>query len=186
MHKGQKILIGAVAATSALSLIGGAAAAAASSASGKTTGTVHVWVTASTGAVDKILLTGVIGDHGTATSINKNGTVNTNGNYVKVALQSGGFEVNAVAFNAAMNKLQPVVNASTCTVWAAGSGPVTLFNGTGAYSGISGTLTISTDFAFLGPRYASGPKKGQCNMGNSARPVAEFEGDITGSGTVSF
>ena len=82
MHSSLKSFVSAITAAGVLLLIGGAAAASAS-ASGSTTGTVHVWVTPGSGAVDKILLTGVIGDHGTATSINKDGTVNANGEYVK-------------------------------------------------------------------------------------------------------
>lgn len=185
MNNTMKSLVSTLTAAAALSLVGTAAAASAS-ASASTTGTLHVWVTSSTGAVDKILLTGVIGDHGTATSIDKNGTVNANGEYVRLALQKGGFEVNAVAFNTQLQKMQPSVNAATCTAWGSGTGPVTLFDGTGAYAGISGTVTISTSFAEIGPRFASGPKKGQCNMSNSAQPVAQFSGNITGSGTVSF
>jgi hypothetical protein len=185
MHSTLKSLVRAITAAGVLSLMGGAAAVSAS-ASGSTTGTVHVWVTPGKGAVDKILLTGVIGDHGTATSINKDGTVNANGEYVKVALQKGGFEVNAVAFNTRLQKLQPSLNAATCTAWATGSGPVTLFDGTGAYAGIGGTVTMTTSFAEIGPRFATGPKKAQCNMSNNAQPVSEFMGDITGSGTISF
>jgi hypothetical protein len=185
MQSSLKSFASAITAAGVLSLMGGAAAASAS-AMGSTTGTVHAWVTPANGAVDKILLTGAIGDHGTATSINKNGTVNVNGEYVKVALQKGGFEVNAVAFNTQLEKLQPSLNAATCSAWGTGTGPVTLLNGTGAYAGISGTLTMATSFAEIGPRYATGPKKGQCNMSNNAQPVSEFMGDITGSGTVSF
>ena len=185
MNNSLKSFASAITAAAVLSLIGGAAAASAS-ASASTTGTVHVWVTPGTGAVDRILLTGVIGDHGTATSINKDGTVNASGEYVKVALQKGGFEVNAVAFNTGLEKLQPSLNAATCTVWATGSGPVTLSDGTGTYAGISGTITMATSFAEIGPRFATGPKKGQCNMSNNAQPVAQFMGDITGSGAVSF
>ena len=58
-------------------------------AAGSKNGTVHIWVIPGSGAVDKILLTGVIGDQGTATSMDKDGTVNASGEYVKVALQKG-------------------------------------------------------------------------------------------------
>ncbi len=80
----------------------GATAAPAAAATMTTTGTIQVWVTPSrhtNSAVAKIVITGVIGDYGTATTINKNGTVNDNGNYVKIVLQHGGFEVNSVALN---------------------------------------------------------------------------------------
>jgi len=45
--------------------------------------------------------------------------------------------------------------------------------------GITGTPHITERFAGIGPRYASGPKKGQCNMSNNAQPIA-FWGSITG------
>ena len=47
--------------------------AASTAAPATTTGSVHIWVTPGKGAVDRILLSGVIADDGTATSIDKNG-----------------------------------------------------------------------------------------------------------------
>ena len=138
------------------------------------------------GAVSKIVITGVIGDYGTATSINKNGTIDANGNYVKIALKHGGFEVNSVALNQKTNNAPPtMVNTTTCSFDFGGSGPVTLFNGTGMYTGITGTLNITEKFGGIGPVFTSGPKKGQCNMGENVQPIA-FYGSITGSGKVSF
>jgi hypothetical protein len=185
MHRSSRWLL-AVAAVGGTLGVGGAVASASTpaAAASPTHGTVHVWVTPGKGAVDQILLTGVIGDHGTATSIDKNGTVSKNGEYVKVALADGTFEVNAVAFNRKLDKLQPTVNAANCSAWATGSANITLFGGTGAYAGISGTIRMTTSFAAILPRYATGAKKGQCN-GNGA-PVAQFQDDLEGSGNVSF
>lgn len=173
--------------TAALMLaVGGTVAVVASQAAPLTrNGTVHIWVTPGKGAVDQILLSGVVADHGTATSIDKDGKVDQNGDYVKIALQHGGFEVNATAFNHRASNQQPTVNKTTCSAWATASGPVTLYNGTGTYTGISGTVHITTSFAFLLPRYKSGAKEGQCNTGNNATPVAEFDGDILGSGHIT-
>jgi hypothetical protein len=151
-------------------------------------GTIGVWVTIGNlnSAVSSIIVTGAIGDYGTATTINKNGTVDQNGNYVRITLKKGGFEVNSVALNKATNNAPPIMqNATTCSVVFGGSGPVTLFNGTGMYTGISGTVNITQRFAAIGPRVATGPKKGQCSMNNNAPPVA-FYGTITGTGKVSF
>ena len=53
------------------------------------------------------------------------------------------------------------------------------------YAGITGTIQITEKFAGIGARYTSGAKKGQCNMSNSAQPLA-FYGSITGTGKVSF
>ena len=61
-----------------------------------TAGTIEIWVTPGSGAVAKILVTGAIGDDGTATTIDKNGKVDDNGDYVDVALKHGGFKVNSV------------------------------------------------------------------------------------------
>jgi hypothetical protein len=185
MHRSAQWLLTAAALCGTLGV--GAAAATASPSPHSTSpthGTVHVWVTASNGAVQPILITGVIGDHGTATSIDKDGTVDKNGEFVKIKLAHGTFEVNAVALNQRLNKLQPTFDRANCSVWAAGSGNVTLSDGTGAYAGISGTIRITTSFAAILPRFASGPKKGQCNA--NAAPVAQFQGALEGSGNVSF
>jgi hypothetical protein len=159
---------------------------ATSHTSGARHGRVHVWVTPGKGAVDKILLTGAIGDFGTATSETKSGKVDANGNYVKIALKQGSFTVNAVAFNKKANNTSPHVSSATCTLWVTVSGPVTLSDGTGAYAGISGRIHITTSFALLLPRHHSGPRKGTCNMSARAKPRAEFDGQIIGSGPVTL
>lgn len=169
-----------------MALAGTVAVVASEAAPASTSGTLHVWVTPGKGAVDQILLSGVIGDNGTATSTDKDGKIDKNGAYVRVALQHGGFVVNATAFDMKAARQQPTMNKSTCSTWATISGPVTLSDGTGAYAGISGTVHITTSFVFLGPRYTSGAKKGQCNLGSNVTPVAEFDGDIIGSGQISY
>ena len=73
----------------------------------------HAELTNVNSAVDKIILTGVIGDYGTSTNINKNGTVNSNGNYAKVALQHGGFEVNLTTLNKVTDNAPPLMANST-------------------------------------------------------------------------
>ncbi len=166
----------------------GATAVPATAATMTTTGTVQVWVTPTSvnGATSKIVITGVIGDYGTATTINKAGTPNPNGNYVKIALQKGGFEVNSVALNKKTNTAPPLMeNMATCSVVFGATGPTTLFNGTGAYTGITGTIIITEKFAGVGPWYTSGAKKGQCNTTSNMPPVG-FYGSITGTGKVSF
>jgi hypothetical protein len=146
----------------------------------------RIWATPGNGAVAAIVVTGAIGDYGTATTIDKNGKVDENGDYVKVALKKGGFEVNSVVLNQKTNAAPPImVNNTTCSVEFGGSGPVTLFNGNGMYAGITGTLHITETFAGVSGRYTSGAKKGQCNMSNNSQPVA-FWGSITGTGKIEF
>jgi hypothetical protein len=185
MYNRSKSFIGGLVMASTVAL-GAAGVAAASASTAPTSGTVHVWVTPGKGAVDQILLTGAIGDYGTATSVDKDGTVNASGEYVKIKLQTGTFMVNAVKFNQRLNKLAPTINMTSCTAWGAGSGPVTLYDGSGSYAGISGTITMTTSFAAIFPRFTTGAKKGQCNTSNNAQPVASFNGNLTGSGVVSF
>jgi hypothetical protein len=62
---------------------------------------------------------------------------------------------------------------------------VTLFNGTGLYTGIAGTLTVTETAAFILPGYTSGKNKGTCNTSNNAQPVKQYA-SIIGTGTLSF
>jgi hypothetical protein len=148
-------------------------------------GALTAFTTSGAGAKSPILFVGAIGDHGTSTSIDKNGKVDANGDYVKIVLKKGTFEVNAVALNKKLNSLNPTVNKATCSATASGSGPVTVFKGTGLYAGISGTLKATVTFAFLGPLFTSGAHKGQCNLAGNAAPVAQYS-SIVVTGHVSF
>ena len=152
-----------------------------------TAGPVKVFVTPSeaNGEHGTILIVGAIGDWGTTLNINANGTPDPNGNYAKVTLQKGTFDVNLTSLNALSNKGQPTFYPGSCSGIFSVKGPVGLSDGTGAYKGISGTLTITQTFGFIVPRYASGAHTGQCNMSNSAQPVAQ-RGVITGSGNIGF
>ena len=76
-------------------------------------------------------------------------------------------------------------NTTTCSFSFTASGPVTVFNGSGSYKGISGTVEITENFYTILPHIASGKHKGQCNESNSATPVA-YVGNISGSGKVNF
>jgi hypothetical protein len=157
-------------------------AAGALTANVPTAGVIHIWVEAATsGATSPIVITGAIGDSGTATSETKSGKVDSSGDYVKVVLKRGTFMINSVELDQIGNKAQPVGSQATCSAFVQVTGPVTLYRGTGAYAGISGTLEVTEVFAFVGPRDASGA----CNTSNSAVPVASFS-TITGAGIVKF
>jgi hypothetical protein len=132
-----------------------------------------------------VLFTGAIGDHGQALTITKNGKANANGNYVKVTLTRGTFEINSTILNARANKAHPSGDSTTCSGALEVAGPVSLFDGTGLYTGISGTLTVTETFAFNAPRFASGADKGKCNTSATAQPTAVYS-SIIGTGTVSF
>lgn len=165
------------------SLFGVPAASGASTAKG---GTIFVSVTPNNSATYPIVIAGAIGDYGTATTIDKNGKVDQNGNYVKIVLKHGAFEVNSTALNKAANSAPPTSNnTSNCSYSFTFTGPVTLFDGTGAYAGISGTLKITETYVAVLPTYTSGQHKGQCNESNNVQPIAQ-NGNISGSGTVAF
>jgi hypothetical protein len=166
-------------------LFGSSAAARAAAPAG---GPIRVFVTpdlAPGSPNGTIVITGAIGDYGTTLNIDKNGKTDANGNYVKIILKKGAFEVDSTKLNALANKMQPTMNAATCSASGTVVGPVTLFGGTGQYAGISGTIKITETFAFIGPTYTTGAKKGQCNMSNNSQPLAEY-GAIIGTGTVKF
>jgi hypothetical protein len=148
-------------------------------------GVIKIFSKASNTPVAPILITGAIGDYGKSVTMDKDGKPDNNGNYVKVGLRKGTFEVNATQLNAVTNHATPTVNTTTCSFSFSGTGPVTLFNGTGLYAGISGTARITVSFAVIGPSYTSGPKKGQCNMRENIQPLAQY-GTVTGTGLVKF
>jgi hypothetical protein len=160
---------------------------AATGAATPTGGLIKVFVQPkeASGEHGTILVIGAIGDWGTTLNINANGTADPNGNYAKVSLQKGTFVVNLTTLNALSNKVQPTVYAGSCSIVFTVKGPVGLSEGTGAYKGISGTLTITETFGAVLPRYTSGAHMGQCNMNNNAQPDAQ-DGVVTGSGNIGF
>jgi hypothetical protein len=149
-------------------------------------GSIRFFVTPGlSGATSTILFTGVIGDAGTVLSIDKNGESDTNGKYAKIILKKGAFEVNATGLWSILDKVQPTIDTATCSGYMSARGPVTLFNGTGLYKGIAGTLYVTATFAAILPRYTSGARKGECNTSDNAEPIVQYSA-FTGAGTVRF
>jgi hypothetical protein len=176
----------AVAGIAVIAMVGMSFSAGPATAATLKGGTIYISVTPNNSATYPIVITGAFADYGTATTTNQNGTVNPNGNYVKISLKQGGFEVNSTALNKKASSTNPTFNSTTnCSYTFAVSGPISVSKGTGAYKGISGTLTITESFSAILPRFTSGKHKGQCNEGNNVAPVAS-NGNISGSGKVSF
>jgi hypothetical protein len=149
-------------------------------------GPIALFATVSpTNAPGKIVLAGAIGDWGKVASVDKSGKPDENGNFVKVTLKKGTFEVDSTALNKRMANQRPQVqNIATCSIAGSGTGPVKFFNGTGLYKGITGTANVTMTFTGVGGRYQSGAKKGQCEQDNGA-PLAML-GSVIGRGTVHF
>jgi hypothetical protein len=161
----------------------GATAAFGSSAT-PTAGTIHVFaVQQGLSRNSAIVITGAIGDYGKTFSIDKNGTTDPNGKYLKVVLQDGTFEANTVALGKKLGQARPTIYGTTCSGQFVGRSPVALFNGTGRYAGITGSVNMTVTGAYVLPRYKSGEKMGQCNT--NAEPIGVYTSN-TGSGKVRF
>jgi hypothetical protein len=169
--------LAAVVGVTACALGAGSVALAASTPQG---GKIRVFVTNTSATKGKILITGAIGDYGTTVSQDANGKVDPNGAFEKVTLKQGGFIVNATALNKKLNSSQPAVNKTNCSAAFTGTGPVTIGNGTGAYAGITGKVTITVTFAAVLPKTAKG-----CNPNQNPPAGASYQ-SITGTGSVSF
>ncbi len=144
---------------------------------------VTIPVTAKGNPPSPIVITGVIGDYGTALTVNAKGKSDSNGNFERVRLTKGKFTVNATTLNQEFAAGTPSdFNSSNCSGTFDASPvsvPIVSGSGTGAYAGITGAITLSGQFAFIAPK----TKKGACNL--SGTPVGGW-GAVTGSGTVSI
>ena len=148
------------------------ASAAASAQSSSSGGSIQVWLTPSlTGNGGKILITGAIADYG-LTKGKKSG---------QAVLKKGTIKVNLKQFNAATNAVNPTINPSNCSTSFTASAPVPIVSGTGAYAGITGSFTLTAQYAFILPK----TKSGSCNTSNNANPISQY-GSVSGSGTVSL
>jgi hypothetical protein len=154
-------------------------------------GTVHVVdYSDGEGVGSTVVLTGAIGDSGSADSIDANGTPDpSNNTEVELALVQGSFAISVVGLDkkidAAFSKLSPNPNTCSGYVSVIGGAPIVAGSGTRAYAGISGGFTLGFTLALILPKYASGPHKGQCNFSNSAATVGQAQ-VVQGTGTVSF
>jgi len=186
LRKRRLPVVGTVLALSTLALLAtaGAGAGVGTPSVAPAGGSIALQATIGNGPAGKIVLAGAIGDWGTALTIDKNGKPDENGNYVKVTLRKGGFEIDSTALDKKTANPRPqVASDTTCSVSAGGSAPVTFFNGTGLYRGMTGTANVTLTFTGVGGRYPSGPKQGQCERGGN--PLAML-GTVIGRGTVRF
>lgn len=184
MNTPVRRLVGGAAALAALAVAGVAASAAPAAA--PKGGPIALFATVGYSPSGKIVVAGAIGDWGRTVSIDKNGKPALNGNFVRVMLKKGTFEIDSRALNQKMTNPRPQIASDvTCSVATSGSGPVKLFNGTGLYKGITGTARVTLSFTGIGSRYQSGPKKGECLHSDNVRPLAML-GSVTGRGSVHF
>jgi hypothetical protein len=138
-------------------------------------GTLHYYETGyGTSQIDSVVVTGAFTDHG----VDHVGFAD-NGNINKIVLSKGSFEANVTTLNA---KVAPTsYDATTCSIVLSGTAPAALSDGTGAYAGITGNVTVTVHEAAILPKL----KSGKCNESQNVVPTASVVW-VTGSGTVSF
>jgi hypothetical protein len=166
----RAVAITAVTAVAALGLTTGLAQAKAAPRAG---GVVHFYeASTSTGNTATDVITGAISDYG-------NDHQSANGNTAKIVLKKGSFEANLTKLDA---KIHPITqDLSDCSVVLAGTAPIALSHGTGAYKGIHGSLTVHVINAIVFK-----VKKGaKCSPGPTAPELTAVE-QVTGSGRVSL
>jgi hypothetical protein len=149
-------------------LVSGAVALAGDS--GARGGEVHVYgVSPGSGNTNQIIITGAIAARGE--------THNVSENIGMVTTPDGTFKVNLRELNHAQGT--GGVNSKTCSGAFTATAPITLFDGTGAYKGIRGTIKLTTTFAAIVSRTDSGT----CNVnGNPTTALSFFQG----TGRVAF
>ena len=137
-------------------------------------GLVHVYDINPGTATGSVVVTGAIADTGTDQT-----GVSANAN--RIVLSKGSFEVNTSSIQKKFSTAKPKGNPANCGVVLAATAPASIFNGTGAYKGMTGTVTLNITNAAVLPRKSNGT----CD--ESPNSVAIGEVTISqGSGTVSF
>ncbi len=159
-------------------LLGAGSTALAASAT-PSPGKIRVFLTGVSDTKADITITGAIGDHGTGISEDANGKVDANGNFEKVTLKQGGFRIDATVLDKKSTQAfeHTPINPANCSLAVTATGSTIIEDGTGAYAGITGKVTVTFVFAGAFPKTAKG-----CDM--SSDPIT-YQGG-TGSGSVSF
>jgi hypothetical protein len=164
-------------------LIAGASVAlGAGSSKTPASGPIQIIVQPGLGQGDgKILITGAVGDYGSSSP-----TVSSAGKkFATATLKKGTIKLDLTAVTAKLDGANPAIVKATCSGFVTETAATPVVSGTGLYAGIHGTVQLTETFGFLGSPYESGPKKGQCNMTDSAPTLAQM-GTVYGSGAVSF
>jgi hypothetical protein len=159
----------------ALATMSGASMIAGNASASGAKETVHVYdVNGGTSNTGSIVITGAIGDSGT----DQSGFTPTAN---RIVLSKGSFEIDTSAIQKKFNAAKPIQNPDNCGVVLAATAPATVFNGTGAYKGISGKVTLHISSAAVLPTKSNG----KCDESPNATAI----GEVTisqGSGTISF
>ena len=173
----HSVLKNAAAVVLALSGIAASAACSSAGAATRHAGTINVDEVGTISVPNhSIVITGAFADSGTYAPPSSGGTI-------ELDLSKGTIKVDdskgAAKESQLFAHLPKYLNASTCGLDLSYSAPATLTSGTGAYAGITGTITISAHDAGVFPK----TQTGACNT--NANPVGYIDIGI-GSGSISF
>ncbi len=128
----------------------------------------------------KVIFTGAIGDYGNAQKVDAAGKATTKGVYRLVRLKKGTVLVDIAKFAAAEKEATGSLDLATCSYFATLSAPVTIVSGTGAYHGITGSVTLTDRSGAIGAL-----TNGKCTTKTTTPALATYT-SITGSGTVTL
>lgn len=162
----MKRLLIVVCATSALVITGAAVALAGGATPG---GEVHVYGVNNGGEVTHLIITGAFAARGESRMVGTSTQL--------VRSSTGSFKVNTSKLDNSPGS--GAINPTSCSGAFMVSEPVTLFDGTGAYKGITGTIRIKETFAAILPTTSSGKCREDANPTSSV----SF---LQGTGNVSF
>ncbi len=162
-------------------IVGASVALAAGSSGTPAGGRIQLFVQpGKTQGNGKVLFTGAVGDYGSSHSVSTGGK-----KFGTATLTKGTITIDLTAVSKKANNASPTFDTATCSGSISVSAAAPIVSGTGLYAGIHGTVKVTESFGFIGSTRKSGPKKGQCNLSNSAPTVAQMA-VVYGSGTVSF
>jgi hypothetical protein len=138
----------------------------------------HVLAEEARGADQLDVAPGVLGgDYGKSVNVNKAGKPEKSGNYELVKLQRGTFLFNKTNFNEVDAKTSFPINKKTCSSGGTLTGTGTIVSGTGAYKGITGTLTITLAQSWVLAETAT------CSGSNT---ILDQNAYVWGTGTASY
>jgi hypothetical protein len=171
VRRAKAVLIGFVVTATAVPLAVSAASGVGAAAR-PAAGTIHIYLLNSStnpSTPNSVLIAGAFSDHGTG----KKGTWH---------LSKGTITFNTSSINAVVSSSNfGTSNDASCSFYGVAKGEVPIVSGTGAYTGITGSLVATITEAGEGSLL----KNGKCNEANNA-PVVAQDLIITGVGNVSF
>jgi hypothetical protein len=148
-------------------------------------GAVKMFATPGAGAGGTVTFTGAVGDYGTLLSTDKHGKPKPDAGYLKIALQRGTFMMNVTTFTRFLQHTRASPDFATCSAALSASARAPLYDGTGLYKGIHGSVKITARLGIIGARVKTGPHKGECDHDDNAEPVHIYEA-VIGSGKITF